>query len=62
MSIVRILTRVCLDLLRLVNSLNTLFKILIFQVWQYCFCNDYKKHTGFILSTLELAASASSLL
>ena len=34
-GIVRILTRVCLDLLSLVNSLHTLFKILIFRVWQY---------------------------
>ena len=34
-SIIRILTTVCLDLLSLVNSLHTLFKILIFRVWQY---------------------------
>ena len=30
------LTTVCLDLLSLVNSLHTLFKILIFRTWQYC--------------------------
>ena len=35
-SIVRILTRVCLDLLSLVNSLHTLIKILTLRVWQYC--------------------------
>ena len=34
-SIVKILTKVCLDLLILINSLHTLFKILIFRFWQY---------------------------
>ena len=47
-SIIRILTRVCLDLLSLVNSLHTLFKILIFRVcdklmwtWLYLILTSY---------------------
>ena len=35
-GIVRILTRVCLDLLSLVNSLHTLVNILTLRFWQYC--------------------------
>ena len=31
------MTRVCLDLLSLVNSLHTLVNILTLQVWQYCY-------------------------
>ena len=34
-SIVKILTRVCLDLLSLVNSLHTLVNILTLRFWQY---------------------------